>query len=60
MSYLKLGWTWIHLGITQPWKIQVYPFLSRVPDPQSATASRQQHEDALKREFTILSRIPVS
>ena len=60
MSYLKLGWNWIRLAITQQWKIRVYQFLSCVPDPHPAIASRRQHEDALKREFTVLSRIPAS
>ena len=60
MSYLKLGWNWIRLAITQQWKIQVYRFLSSVPDPQPAFASKRQHDDSLKREFTVLSRVPAS
>ena len=60
MSYLKIGWNWICLAITQQWKIQVYPFLSSSPDPQPALASRRQHDSLLKREFTVLSRIPAS
>ena len=60
MSYLKLGWNWIRLAITQQWKIQVYQFLSSVPDPQPATASTRQRHDSLNREFTVLSRIPAS
>ncbi len=59
-SYLKFGWNWIRLAITHQWKVRVCPFLSCVPDPQPAIASRRQHEDALKCEFTVLSRIPVS
>ncbi|WP_205369897.1 transposase [Thermoleptolyngbya sp. PKUAC-SCTB121] len=60
MSYLKLGWNWIRLAITHQWKIHVYQFLSCSPDPQPAIASRRQHDDSLKREFTVLSRIPAS
>ncbi len=60
MSYLKLGWNWIRLAITQQWKIQVYPFLSSLPDPQPAIASKQQQNDSFKREFTVLSRFPAS
>jgi hypothetical protein len=60
MSYLKLGWNWIRLAITQQWKIQVCQFLSSAPDPQPALASRRQHDDRCKREFTVLSRIPAS
>lgn len=60
MSYLKLGWNWIRLAITQQWKIQVFSFLSSAPDPHPAMASRKQHERSLNREFTVLSRIPVS
>lgn len=60
MSYLKLGWNWIRLAITQQWKISVYGFLSSAPDPQPAVASKRQYDASLKREFTVLSRIPVS
>lgn len=60
MSYLKIGWNWIRLAITQQWKIQVYPFLSSLPDPQPAIASKRQHNDAFEREFIVLSRFPAS
>lgn len=60
MSYLKLGWNWIRLAITQQWKIQVYPFLACSPDPQPAIASKRQHDDSLQREFTVLNSIPAS
>jgi hypothetical protein len=60
MSYLKLGWNWIRLAMTQQLKISVYPFLSSDPDPQPAIASRRQQNDALNREFTVLSRFPAS
>ena len=60
MSYLKLGWNWIRLAITHQWKIQVYPLLSSSPDPQPAIASHRQQDDALRREFSILSRFPAS
>jgi hypothetical protein len=60
MSYLKLGWNWIRLAITHQWKIQVYPFLSSLPDPQPAIASKRQHNDSFEREFTVLSRLPAS
>jgi hypothetical protein len=60
MSYLKLGWNWIRLAITQQLTIQVYQFLSSSPDPQPAVASKQQHDESLKRQFTVLSRIPAS
>ncbi len=60
MSYLKLGWNWIRLAITHQWKIQVFQFLSSLPDPHPAIASKRQHEDSLRREFTVLSSIPAS
>lgn len=60
MSYLKLGWNWIRLAITQQWNIQLIRFLPSVADPQPAIASKRQHDDAFKREFTVLSRIPAS
>jgi len=60
MSYLKLGWNWIHLAITQEWHIQVYSFLSSAPDPQPAMASRKQHQCSLNREFSVLALIPAS
>ena len=57
MSYLKLGWNWIRLALTQQWNIQVYPFLSSLPDPQPAVASKRQRDDSFNREFTVLSRL---
>jgi len=60
MSYFKLGWNSIRLSITQQWKIQGYRFLSSSPDPQPALASQRQLDDALEREFTVLSRIPAA
>jgi hypothetical protein len=60
MSYLKLGWNWIRLAITQQLKIHVARFLSSDCDPQPAVASKRQLNDLLKREFTVLSRIPAS
>jgi hypothetical protein len=60
MSYLKMGWNWIRLAITQQLKIAVDAFLSSAPDPQPAIASKRQQDDALKREFTVLSRFPAS
>ncbi len=60
MSYLKLGWNWIRLAITHQWQIQVSQFLSSLPDPQPAIASKRQQDDSLKREFTVLSHIPAS
>jgi hypothetical protein len=60
MSYLKIGWNWIRLAITQQWKIQVYLFLCGLPDPQPAIASKRQHNDSFQREFTVLRRFPAS
>lgn len=60
MSYLKLGWNWIRLAITHQWKIQVYPSLSSLPDPQPAIASKRQQNDSFQREFTVLSRFSAS
>jgi hypothetical protein len=60
MSYLKLGWNWIRLAITHQWKIQVFQFLSSLPDPQPAIASKRQQEDSLRRGFTVLCRIPAA
>jgi hypothetical protein len=60
MSYLKIGWNWIRLAMTHQWQIQVYPFLSSLPDPQPAIASQRQQNDSFKREFTVLSCFPAS
>ncbi len=59
MSYLNLGWNWIRLAITHQWKIQVVQLPSSLPAPQPAIASKGQHNEFLKREFTVLSRIPL-
>jgi len=60
MSYLKLGWNWIRRAMTQQSQIQVYRFLSSQSDPQPAIASKRQQERSFDRQFTVLSRIPVS
>lgn len=60
MSYFKMGWNWIRLAITHQWRIDIYPFLSSVPDPQPAIACKRQFGESFKREFIVLSRIPAS
>ena len=60
MSYLKIGWNWIRLAITEQTKIRLYRFLSSAPDPDPAMASRSQHEQSFQREFTVLKHIHVS
>jgi hypothetical protein len=60
MSYLKLGWNWLRLALTHQWEIENYRFLSSLPDPQPALASKRQQELAFQREFVVLSRIPAS
>lgn len=60
ISYLKLGWNWIRLALTHQWQLQVYQFLSGLPDPQPAIASRRQQNDSFKREFTVLRCFPAS
>jgi hypothetical protein len=60
MSYLKLGWNWVRLALTRQWEIQIYPFLSSLPDPEPAFASKRQQENEFMREFIVLSRIPAS
>lgn len=60
MSYLKLGWNWIRLAMTQQWRIQVFQFLSSAVDPQPAIASQRQQDASFKREFTVLSPFPAS
>lgn len=60
MSYLKLGWNWVRLALTHQWEIQIYSFLSSLPDPEPAWASKRQQESSFQREFNVLSRIPAS
>ncbi len=60
MSYLKLGWNWVRLALTRQWEIENYRFLSSLPDPQPASASKRQQDMAFQREFIVLSRIPAS
>ena len=55
-SDLKLGWNWIRFAITQQGEIQVYRFLSGLPDPQPAIASKRQRDRSFQREFIVLSR----
>jgi hypothetical protein len=58
MSYLKLGWNWIRLAITQQWNISLFQFLSSAPDPHPAIASQRQQDQSLNREFVVLKRFP--
>jgi len=58
MSYLKLGWNWIRLAITQQWNLSLFQFLSSAPDPHPAIASQRQQEQSLNREFTVLKHFP--
>lgn len=60
MSYLRLGWNWVRLALTRQWSIQMYSFLSSLPDPEPAFASKRQREKEFQREFTVLRRIPAS
>lgn len=60
MSYLKLGWNWMRLAVTEQQQIQLYWLLSGAPDPDPALASQRQLKDAWQREFTILSCLPAS
>jgi Transposase DDE domain len=60
MSYLKFGWNWIRLAITEQSKIILYRFLSSVTDPEPAMASRRQSEQSFQREFTVLKHVPAS
>jgi hypothetical protein len=50
MSYLKLGWNWMRLALTRQWEIENYRFLSSLPDPQPAFASK----GLLKNNFMVL------
>lgn len=58
MSYLKLGWNWIRLAITQQWNISLFQFLSSAPDPHPAIASRRQQDQSFNREFVVLKHFP--
>nr|WP_290228033.1 transposase [Trichocoleus desertorum] len=58
MSYLKLGWNWIRLAITQQRKLSLFQFLSSAPDPHPAIASQRQQDQSLNREFIVLKRFP--
>lgn len=60
MSYLRIGWNWVRLALTRQWEIQIHPFLSSLPDPEPAFASKRQQENEFMREFIVLSRIPAS
>jgi len=60
MSYFKLGWNWVRLAITQQWHIHPFRFLSSLPDPQPAIASKRQQERSFERQFIVLSRVPAS
>ena len=58
MSYLKLGWNWIRLAITQQRKLSLFQFLSSAPDPHPAIASQRQQDQCFNREFIVLKHFP--
>ncbi|MBF2078211.1 MAG: hypothetical protein IGR76_06745 [Synechococcales cyanobacterium T60_A2020_003] len=51
---------WIRLAVTEQQNIQLYWLLSGAPDPEPALSSQRQLNDALQREFTVLSYLPAS
>ena len=54
-SYLKIGWDWIKIALTQVWKLFSTLRLSGFPDPETAKASRKQDRKKYWLEFTVKS-----
>lgn len=54
-SYLRLGWEWVKLALTQSWTLFQTLCLSGKPDTEPAIASRKQADKRFLREFTVKS-----
>lgn len=60
MSYLKLGWNWLHIVLSRQFPLRFHRYLSGAPDPEPAMASEKQRDRSTSHEFKILSHIPVA
>ncbi|WP_287129277.1 hypothetical protein [Candidatus Cyanaurora vandensis] len=55
MSYLKIGWNWVRMGLAQGWKLTVTLALSGQSDPQPAISSKRQFQERLEQpEFNFI------
>lgn len=56
MSYLKIGWNWVRMSLTQGWKFTIHLALSGQPDPQPAISSKRQFRERLEQpEFNSIT-----
>ena len=54
-SYLRIGWNWLKGVLHQGWRLFPTFYLLGCSDPDPASASKQQTQKQLEREFTIKS-----
>ena len=54
-SYLRIGWNWLKGVLHQGWRLFTTFYLLGRSDPDPASASKQQTQKQLQREFTIKS-----
>lgn len=54
-SYFRIGWNWLKGCLHQGWQLFPTISLQGCPDPEPATASKQQAQQQFEREFTVKS-----
>ena len=56
LHYLKIGWKWVNRALSRGWDLITRLYLSGMPDPEPAMASRKQQAKralpTLKPSFT--------
>lgn len=53
-SYLKIGWKWVLRAMLKGYELISRLFLSPLPDPDPAMASRKQHEKRKEQRFLTM------
>lgn len=53
-SYLKIGWKWVLRAMLKGYELISRLFLSPLPDPEPAMASRKQHEKRKEQRFLTM------
>jgi hypothetical protein len=52
-SYMRIGWQWVKSALTNGWDLFQTLYLSGLPDPEPAKASRKQDNNKYQLEFTV-------
>lgn len=53
LSYLKIGWQWVHYALHRGYDLITSVYLSSAPDPEPAMASKKQEEKRRQSRFVF-------